>query len=194
MNRFDLLGLEWSPDWWLMIDVRHEDGWWDWDDLLPRKTQFVFREQDRYVIEPYGQKNVIFYKRCVHAANDEYEWHLPELCRRGGGVSYAIQMAASLGYDPIYLVGCDLYKYRPLGPDINHFDPDYGPYKIRKSTGKEMIGPAEWDSLNEHLILAHQMALRETAGMGVSVLNATVGGQLEVYPRVDINTVLNGKA
>ena len=192
MNRFDLLGLKWSPNWWLMIDVRHEDGWWDWDDLLPRKTQFVFREQDRSVIEP--RKNVIFYKRCVHAADDEYEWHLPELCRRGGGASYALQMAASMGYDPIYLVGCDLYKYRPPGPDINHFDPDYGPYKIRKSTGKEMIGPAEWESLNEHLILAHQMALRETAKMGVSIFNATVGGQLEVYERKDIHAVLNGKA
>lgn len=107
----------------------------------------------------------------------------------------AIQVAASLGHDPIYLVGCDLYKYRgPNDVDINHFNDDYSPYKIRKSTGKEVVGPEAWERLNKRLIKAHTMARDSADSMGLTIYNATVEGQLEVYPRVDINTVLNGKA
>jgi hypothetical protein len=95
-----------------------------------------------------------------------------------------MQAAVLAGADEIYLVGCDLYKYRgPKDNDINHFHPEYCPYKIRKRTGEEMIGPKEWDNLNRRLILGHEIA-RDTAG--IPIYNATVGGNLEVYPRVDI--------
>ncbi|KKN37297.1 hypothetical protein LCGC14_0764960 [marine sediment metagenome] len=197
MNRFNLLGLDWDPNWWVMVDVNHDDGWWNWDDLLYRDSTFLFREHDRDLVESY-RKDAVFIDHCIHRTYrgdvDEWAWHLPDLCSRGGGASMAIQVAASLGHNPIYLVGCDLYKYRgPDDVDVNHFDPDYCPYKIRRSTGEEVIGPADWDRLNKRLIKAHTMARDSADSMGLTVENATVGGQLEVYPRVDINTVLNGK-
>ena len=191
MNRFDLLGLDWDPTWWIMADVREGDGWWDWPALLRRKSMFLFREQDRAMIEPYGLSNTLFYERCAHADNDKgWHWHLPQPCERGGGVSIALQVAATLGRTPIYLVGCDLYQYRGPGPDINHFHPEYCPYKIRKSTGAEINPPEAWASLNRHLIRAHTMARDSAARMGISIYNATVGGSLEVYERVDITSIL----
>jgi len=120
------------------------------------------------------------------------EWHLPIPCDYGGGISIALQVAASLGYTPIYLVGCDLYKYRgPDDPDINHFDPDYCPYKTKR--GEELITPERWASTNRRLVIGHEIAKRSAAAMGIAIYNATVGGILEGYQRVDINEVLNGK-
>ena len=193
MNRFDLLGLDWNPDWWLLIDVHHGDDWWDWEDLLWKDSMFVFREHDRQEIEKYERDNVMYIDYCVHPDDDEdWRWHLPEPCFRGGGANLALQIAASLGKNPVYLVGCDLYEYRgPDDPDINHFDPDYSSYKVRKSTGEELNGPYEWDRLNKRLIRAHTMARDSAADMGIRIFNAAVGGALEVYERVDINEVLS---
>jgi hypothetical protein len=183
-NRFDLLGLDWNPDIWVMADVRHEDGWWDWDDLLGRDSHFIFRINDLVEIGRGNYRE--FFPPCEHIGGDYIptSWHLPTYCNYGGSISIAMQAALLAGATEIYLVGCDLYDYRgPQDHDINHFHPEYCPYKIRKSTGEEMNGPEEWERLNRRLILGHTIA-RDTSG--VPIFNATVGGKLEVYPRVDI--------
>jgi len=193
MNRFDLLGTDWDPTWWIMADVRDEDGWWDWPSLLSRNSMFLFREQDRPTIKPHANGNVIFYPRCQHIGGDYIprSWHLPMPCDYGGGISIALQTAVSLGRNPIYLIGCDLYQYRgPDQVDINHFDPGYSPYKRRKSTGEEINTPEAWQRTNERLVYCHQIAKESATEMDIRIYNATVGGALEVYPRVDIDEVL----
>ena len=186
-NRFDLLNLPWEPNIWVMQDVHHDDEWWDWEDLLSRDTQFLFREQDREWLEP--QPNVEFTPRCDHIGGKyvPLEWHLPDYCDYGGSISVGLQAAVKAGAEEIYLVGCDLYEYRgPQDVDINHFDDDYCPYKIKR--GEELIGPEEWENLNRRLIIGHKVA---QATAGVPIYNATVGGKLEVYPRVDIHDLLH---
>lgn len=190
MNRFDLLGLDWTPDWWVLADVRPEDGWWDWEDLLSRDSQFVFREHDRYFIEPYERDNVIYMERCEHIGGRYVptEWHLPLPCDYGGGVSIALQKAAELGHNPVYLVGCDLYEpWDEADGDINHFDPAYCSHKDFHSD------PEIWGNLNRRLVIGHEVAKWSAEAMGISILNATIGGNLEVYERVDVHEVLNGK-
>ena len=180
--------MPWDPTIWVMQDVHPEDEWWDWNDLLRRETSFLFREQDREWLEP--QRNVTFTPRCGHigGAHVPDSWHLPTYCNYGGSIGVGLQAAVLAGAEEIYLVGCDLYEYRgPQDVDINHFDDDYCPYKVRKSTGEEIIGPAEWARTNERLIAGHEIA-RDTSG--VKIYNATVGGKLEVYPRVDIFEIL----
>jgi hypothetical protein len=56
-----------------------------------------------------------------------------------------------------------------------------------------MVGPAQWENINETMRTTHRVARDAAAEMGITIYNATVGGALEVYERVDINTVLNGK-
>ena len=195
LNRFNLLGLDWDPTWWVMADVREGDGWWDWPDLLRRPSMFLFREQDRELIEPYGSKNVIFYPRCEHIGGDYIpdSWHLDSgPCDYGGGISVAIQAAAELGRNPIYVVGADLYRYRGPGEvDVNHFHPDYSFYRLSKH-GREINTPAVWEATNKRLIHCHEIARRSAGRMGIKILNATVGGALEAYERVDIHEVLSG--
>ena len=99
------------------------------------------------------------------------EWHLPELCTAFGGMSTMIQIAATLlDYDEIYVVGCDL-GYTPY-QEKNHAIPNYTTDKRDKS---------KLD--NGNMLHLHKMAKKCSP---VPIFNATVGGELEVHPRIDI--------
>ena len=195
-NRFYMLDVDWTPNWWILADVIHEDGHWDWNDLFSRESLFLMRDHDRSYMEPEfaDVSNLMYMSRCTHIGGKYVPnaWHLPDPCDYGGSISLAIQVAASLGRNPIYLLGCDLYKYRgPDEGDINHFDPDYARYKMAR--GEEINPPASWASLNRRLIIGHTIARMEAEKMGITIYNASVGGDLEVYERADIWDVLSGK-
>lgn len=76
------------------------------------------------------------------------------------------QIAKTEGYSPLYLVGCD------LGTD--HFDSDYGYW-----------GEMPKDEVRQTQIHMHEIINRET-----ETYNATIGGELEVYERVNMREVL----
>jgi hypothetical protein len=126
--------------------------------------------------------NVQWLKRCKHTPYqwDNWKavssWHLPELCTAFGGMSTMIQLA-SMEYDEIYLLGCDLGY--TTDRTKNHAIPDY---TIDNSDKVKMD--------NGNMTALHNMAKRCSP---VPVYNATLGGFLEVYPRVDIFDVLKGK-
>ncbi len=120
----------------------------------------------------------------------------------GSVVGSAIQIAAHLGFSEIFLLGCDL-GYRVLGTvaqegedrfgngvklhltstaddDPNHFDARYF------GKGKR------WHDPNvKRMIEGHEACLKGAIQLGKQIFNATVGGELEVYPRVNIWEVLS---
>ena len=100
---------------------------------------------------------------CILKRRPPVYWHLPTLCSYGGSLFVAMQLATLAGYDPIYLVGCDL--------DGEHFDEHYGTSKVQTEL---------WRS-------AHRIAARSCPAR---ILNATIGGSLEVYPRIDLCQVI----
>ena len=111
-------------------------------------------------------------------SNIPYTWHPMEYCNFGGSLSVAIQLASrSKMYDVIYLVGCDL-DYND--DDVCHFDPNYN---------NGAVTPFSAEQLKKDKIRAHEIAFRSSK---VPILNATIGGELEVYPRVDLMELLNG--
>lgn len=109
-----------------------------------------------------------------------------------------LQLAAFMGFDEIYLIGCDTsYKVQDSvkqegraidgvgllltstrDDDANHFDPRYF------GQGREWHNPQVSKMLNHYRWA--QLALRRT---GTRVFNATVGGQLEVFPRVAFDSL-----
>ena len=114
---------------------------------------------------------------CWHYTNHYYEldcphsWHLPKLCSYGSSVNIAIQIAVNQGYKPIYLIGCDL-GYKDNEP--SHFSVDY-----EKGIEGDLRPArlANLDTLNAHIIASRSSP--------VTIYNATIGGELEVYERVD---------
>jgi hypothetical protein len=102
-------------------------------------------------------------------------YHLPRLCTFGSSINVAIQIALSkLEVDTVYLVGCDM-GYRE--GKTNHFDPAY-------TTGVGELRDARYTELD--ILAAHMIAARSFPGR---IFNATVGGYLEVYPRVKLEDV-----
>ena len=112
-------------------------------------------------------ENVEYRNTCRHFSRNRVPsgWHLPMICDYGGAVQAAIQWAVAKGYDEIVLVGCDLTG--------GHFTKDY----------KGAITPDLW-------IKAHELAKRESP---VPIINATIGGMLEVHPREDVWSYLSSR-
>ena len=112
-----------------------------------------------------------------HYDSDEspYLWHLPVLCSYGSSVNVAIQLAVTMGYGPIHLIGCDL-GYKDGEP--SHFDENY------EEGYWDMLRPAKYANLDT--LNAHMIAERSSP---VKIYNATIGGELEVYERVDFNAL-----
>jgi FkbM family methyltransferase len=125
---------------------------------------------------------------------------------RGAGsvTGAAIQLAFHLGFDPIYLVGCDVSYSIPdtviqEGPDrfgngvglfltstrdddANHFDPRYF------GAGRR------WHDPNvKRMIEGFQQCRDGAEQAGRRILNATVGGQLEVFERVSFRSLFSRK-
>lgn len=102
----------------------------------------------------------------------------------------ALQLAVYLGFNPIYLIGCDTsysipstVQFEEGNPDKllstqdddpNHFDPRY--------FGR---GSKWHDPHVDRMIFHYEQARQVCEFLGVKVYNATIGGNLEVFPRVD---------
>lgn len=111
-----------------------------------------------------------------------------------------LQIAAYMGFSEIYLIGCDT-SYKVIetvvqeGPeaeggvgllltstaddDPNHFDPRYF------GKGRKWHNPQV-----ANMIMHYGYAKQVLDEIGVKVFNATVGGNLEVFPRVDFEALL----
>jgi len=111
----------------------------------------------------------------VHAGKDApKEWHLPDLCGFGSSLNVAIQLAVLEGYDKIYLLGCDL-NYQDGAQ--NHFDPNYD-VGLKLRPANQANADCKW---------AHNVAFRSC---NVPIYNATRGGELDLYPRVNLEEVI----
>ena len=99
-----------------------------------------------------------------------------------------LQLAIYLGFNPIYLIGCDTnYKIPKTvihegdaglisteNDDANHFSPYY--------FGKN----SKWhEPFVEKMIWHYEQAKTACELLEIQVLNATVGGKLEVFPRIN---------
>jgi len=106
----------------------------------------------------------------------------------GATVTYvALQLAYAFGFDPVILIGVD-HRYRAegkpheevlaAGEDPNHFDPGYFAQGVR------------WNLPDlETSELSYALARHYYHLAGRQVLDATLGGELTVFPKVDFATL-----
>lgn len=120
----------------------------------------------------------------------EFSFDFERIAYWGGTVSYFnLQLAAYLGCNPIVLIGFDHSYQVPVDQirdhvivsqqeDVNHIHPDY-------------FGPGyRWHDPNvARMEAAYRCARRKLESAGISALNATVGGHLEVFDRVPFNSL-----
>ena len=120
----------------------------------------------------------------------QFSFDFARIAYWGGTVSFFnLQLAAYLGCNPIVLIGFDHSYQVPVDQirdhvivseqeDVNHIHPDY-------------FGPGyRWHDPNvARMEAAYRCARRELSAAGIEVLNATVGGQLEVFDRVAFDSL-----
>jgi len=110
-------------------------------------------------------------------------WHLDDgqnvLCKYGSGLATMLQQAYIEGYNPIILVGADLGYVA----GENHFIDGYHSWDMPE-------GRAEIE--NDTQVDMHTHAREWCDAHGVQILNASLGGELEVYERVEFRSLFNG--
>lgn len=102
----------------------------------------------------------------------------------GGTVTYtSLQVAYFLGFSEVILVGVDhnyVTQGKPnatvvsQGADPNHFDPGY----FGKGFRWQLPDLVQWED-------AYRLALRTYEADGRKVLDATIGGKLQVFPKAE---------
>lgn len=86
---------------------------------------------------------------------------------------FALQFAVYLGFKEIYLLGVDCNYVK--GGENNHFT----------KSGK----PDYYDHQEDKMIMAYQSAKRYADSHGIKIYNATRGGMLEVFERVEFDSL-----
>jgi len=145
------------------------------------------------------QDNTIFLNhlsRKSFPVDTDFSDDVGDISYTGGTVTYTgLQIAVSLGFEEIYLIGVDAsYKVENVerstdygtgvleskSDDINHFDSRYFGKGYR------------WHDPNVHTMLQAYRKVRNYAKINnVKVMNATIGGELDVFPRVNYNDLFD---
>ena len=96
-----------------------------------------------------------------------------------GTVTYScIQLAAYMGFQEIILLGVDFSSSNDYRNKDNHFDPDYYNDKSKVRVFWEK------DSLQ-----AYESAQKYAEEHGIKIYNATRGGRLEIFERVNFDSL-----
>lgn len=206
MNRIALIfsKTEWRPTFYTLTTVAMHDPTWAnsakeavrlgipsfvWWPFLPRVCDFPQVPENIYLIE------------CSHARtptqtippDDWWSWDIGErVCKHGTSMLSALQIAVFMGFNPIYLIGADNY-WKPFDyetdDDPNHFDSSYWS-KMKLGNREIHVDEHAAHRYTHQCTTAHGLAHRVTSARGINIYNATIGGKLEVYPRVNIHDIL----
>lgn len=206
MNRIALIfdKTDWRPTFYTLVTVGMHDP--TWATSVPEVVRlgtpsFVWWPLLPYVGDYPQISTNVYPVDCSQAKTDTnavppdkwWSWDIGErISKHGTSMLAALQIAVFMGFNPIYLIGADNY-WKPFDYetdiDPNHFDSSYW--------GKMKLGAKEVH-VNEEIAhrythqctTAHELAYRVTAPWGINIYNATIGGKLEVYERVDIYDLL----
>lgn len=202
-NRFYLMyeKIDWKPTFYTCVDRRVVCDIFSEVNGLSGST-FFFDETFRGLYR--GGEDVVFFNQRLRKGEEldkTFSFDAGTVVYNGNTVLfYTVQLAYFMGFSTIYLIGCDLgYKVKETvvqeGEDVfkmgvafdlkstedddpNHFDPRY--------FGKNRL----WHAPNEKgMVDDHLISLRAMNSQGRNMFNATVGGELEIYQRVQFDSL-----
>ena len=121
----------------------------------------------------------------LYFMRDIYEWNVQKgifstkadhllHCSGSVVIDYCIPLAIYMGFNPIYLVGCD--QSSPGG--VRHFDGNSRPFSGISTS---------WEVINE----AFEVVKKYAYDNGIEIHNATNGGDLEVFERISLEEIVN---
>lgn len=170
----------WRPDYWVGTDPRLLEQYMDDIIRMDVKNKFVsfdyFRDQTDQFPDLY------FLHECMDfqvKTLPKFSEDIANVIYDCGTVTYeCIQLAAYMGFKEIYLLGVDFSFSENYSDPKNHFTDKY--YDTRSKTGY---------FLRDEQLMAYQSAKKYAEEHGIKIYNATRGGKLEVFERVDFDSL-----
>lgn len=168
---------------------KKDDGWKAWtiksiDLKVPCFLNASYKKDERLK----KRKNAYFTK-CVGTMttnwkDDKWSDDISKLITKWGTtLMCSLEIAVYMGFNPIYLIGCDLgfVDNKDLKNDQNHFDSRY------------FVPQKKASMYNHNMIEAHKFMKKIFDKKGIKVYNVTIGGELEIYERADYTSLFNKK-
>lgn len=167
---------EWRPDFYVILDARGIDKWKDIINTLPVDYKFI---ADSSIDYDYNSENLYIWHNITAAKIFECPQFSEDFSVKvfnGGTVTYScMQLAAYLGFSEIYLLGVD-FNY-----SVNH--------KNHAGDDEVQRGEAYYSQSDIIVLKAYEEAERYSQNHGFRIYNATRGGKLEVFERVDFDSL-----
>lgn len=137
-----------------------------------------------FFLRRYILKNLKWNPNDLYFINDIYEWEVHQgnfsveadnklFCSGSVIIDYCIPLAIHMGFNPIYLVGCD------------HDSPNGVRYFDGKSTSLSG-GSTPWEIVDQAFAVVKKYA----DSKGIKIYNATEGGRLEIFERVTLKDIV----
>ena len=177
----------WRPDYYAVCDTTLYNNYKKEIDALPL-VKFFPSDIYELMNNPLGKINL--FSRLPFQWRENKPSFNPNLMGyfgEGGTITHhLLQLAVAMGFSEIYLIGIDFSFSWGIGPDGKyHEDPSIIDHFKEDATKTDTMP-------NLYLNLqAYKAAKKYAESHGVKIYNATRGGKLNVFERVDIDRILN---
>ena len=167
---------KWRPNYFICEDILHIETYGHEFENIDIEHKFV---ADSY-LPFWKEKHNNIYKFHLYpcyesSAVPEFSDDFSRIVYTGGSVTYTcIQLAVYLGFKKIYLIGVD-FNYS-VNREENHFTKEYD---------NRITSP--WMYNINAVLLAYEKARIISEERGINIYNATRGGALEVFERVNFD-------
>lgn len=172
---------EWRPDYYVMSDHRGFCEYQDLLDSLPVRQKFLSDNSDTFWSVPH-KNNIFRYHQHYEYCCDRFPKFSDDFSVRsytGATVTYTcMQLAVYMGFKEIYLLGVDFtYDQQERNIKYTYF---------YNTDGSNDLGIG----YVRHVTLAYQAAKQYADTHGIKIYNATRGGKLKIYERVDFERII----
>jgi hypothetical protein len=131
-----------------------------------------------------------FFNKPFYPHYPEFSSDISSVIFEGFTVTYAaIQLAAYMGFREIYLLGVDFNYPQSVNARGEVVLSDTKAYFTEKYMEKKEFGKDYYFPNLERSLLAYKKAKEYADYHGIKIYNATRGGKLEVFPRVDFDSI-----
>ena len=185
LNQINLIynKTKWRPSVFSSFSVRYGGGNKNWTKNINESINlnipvFLIKQMSKQV----DRKDVFFLNRDGDFKcnpNNDSQWShniVDKITCYGTTLMGIVEIVVYMGFNDIYLLGCDLGYDKDK---INHFSPNY------------------LSGLNNEYNLwinnSHKLMKRMINKLNKNIYNATIGGELEVYERVEFEDIIKNK-
>lgn len=171
----------WRPDYYVIEDIKMIEDLREEIANLELPVKFVSSMPESYWLQENSETSIKYQLALLNVdqAPPLFSTHADKCVYAGSTVTYiCMQMAVYMGFQEIYLLGVDFNYSKDLYHQRNHFEGYDKDKEIRLN-----------DVYPEKMEQAYESAKRFADSHGIYIYNATRGGKLEVFERVDFDSL-----